>query len=432
MNQHKQVKDMSQLRQDAWTVIKESIRAVLPDSAVRDALNKKTIDKEVTVIAIGKAAWNMARAAKDQLGDKVVRGLVVTKYDHSNGPIPGFEIIEAGHPIPDHNAVAGAGKALEMVSGLTEKDMILLLVSGGGSALFEKPLEGLELEDIMDITDQLLSRGADIVEMNTVRKHLSMVKGGRFAEACKGVEIYVAVLSDVIGDHLDVIASGPAFPDTSTSGDAFRILDKYGITVEDHIREAISIETPKVLQHCESVITGSVTKLCEAAASSCEALGYKPLILSASVDCEAKEAGRMLASLAREAVLSSKSAYKPEAPCAFIAGGETVVHLKGKGKGGRNQEVALSAATGIENLDNVLIFSVGSDGTDGPTEAAGGMVDGGTLERVRQSGILPEVYLEMNDSYHALEASGDLIVTHATGTNVNDLMVVLVGRALQG
>lgn len=420
---------MNALKQDAWTIIRESLQAVLPDSAVMAALNKKDIEKDVTVIAIGKAAWNMAKAAKDQLGDQVVRGLVVTKYEHAKGPIPGFEIIESGHPIPDENSVRGAGKALEIVSQLSaEKDMILLLVSGGGSAIFEKPLEGVELADVMDITDQLLSRGADIVEMNMVRKHLSAVKGGRFAEACKGVEIYVAVLSDVIGDHLDVIASGPAFPDTSTSEDAFKVLEKFGVTVEDHIREAILRETPKTLQHCESVITGSVTKLCESAAEACVKLGYTPYILSTSVDGEAKEAGRMFAAFAREIATGLPGSHKMEAPCALIAGGETVVRLQGKGKGGRNQEVALSAAIGIEGLENVVVFSVGSDGTDGPTDAAGGMVDGGTLGRILEKGIPAEVYLDQNDSYHALEVSGDLIVTNATGTNVNDLMVVLAGK----
>lgn len=421
---------MSALREDAWTIIRESLREVLPDAAVRDALNKKSIDKEVTVIAIGKAAWNMAKAAKDQLGDKVGRGLVVTKYDHAKGPISGFEIIESGHPIPDENSVLGAGRALELVAQLSpDKDMILFLVSGGGSAIFEKPLPGVELADVMDITDQLLSRGADIVEMNRVRKHLSSVKGGRFAEACKGVEIYVAVLSDVIGDPLDAIASGPAFPDTSTSEDALKVLEKYGVTVEPHIREAILVETPKALAYCESVITGSVNKLCEAAANASEKLGYTPLILSTGVDCEAREAGRLLSSIAREIAAGVPGKYKLEAPCALIAGGETVVKLRGKGKGGRNQEVALSAATGMEGLDNVVIFSVGSDGTDGPTEAAGGMVDGATLERILAKGIPAEVYLDQNDSYHALDASGDLIITGATGTNVNDLMVVLVGKA---
>lgn len=420
---------MNALRQDAWTIIRESLQAVLPDSAVKAALNNKMIDKDVTVIAIGKAAWNMAKAAKDQLGDQVVRGLVVTKYEHAKGPIPGFEIIESGHPIPDENSVRGAGRALEMVSQLSaEKDMILFLVSGGGSAIFEKPLEGVELVDVMEITDQLLSRGADIVEMNRVRKHLSAVKGGRFAEACGDVEVYVALLSDVIGDHLDVIASGPAFPDTSTSEDAFMVLEKYGVTVEDHIREAILQETPKALQHCENVITGSVTKLCESAAEACAKLGYTPLILSTSVDGEAKEVGRMLASFAREIATGMLGGYKLEAPCALIAGGETVVRLQGKGKGGRNQEVALSAAIGIEGLDNVVVFSVGSDGTDGPTEAAGGMVDGGTLGRILEKGIPAEVYLDQNDSYHALEAAGDLIITRATGTNVNDLMIVLAGK----
>lgn len=413
---------MNTVKKDALMIIEESIKAVLPEAAVIKALEKKEFTGNIVVIAIGKAAWNMAHATKNTLGDKVLKGIVVTKYEHSKGPIDGFEIIEAGHPIPDENSVKGASRALTLVSNLTEKDHVIFLISGGGSALFEKPMEGVALEDIMDITNQLLSCGADIVEINTIRKHLSAVKGGRFALQCGRANIYSIVLSDVIGDRLDSIASGPAYPDSSTSKEALRIIDKYRLQVSDHLIEVLNLETPKKVDNCETVITGSVSALCEAAARVAEKIGYKSMLLSSTIDCEAKEAGRFMAAIARE-IRRGNASIKP--PCAVIAGGETVVRIAGSGKGGRNQELALSAAMGIEDLEEVIVFSLGSDGTDGPTDAAGGIVDGTTADRMRASNILPEVYLDNNDSYHALKASGDLIITGSTGTNVNDLIVLL-------
>ncbi|MBF7096636.1 glycerate kinase type-2 family protein [Alkalibacter mobilis] len=416
---------MANVREDAMTVIQESIKAVLPDVAVRRALDDKEFNTNVYVIAIGKAAWNMAKATSDALGNKIVKGLIITKYDHSKGDIEKFEIIEAGHPIPDENSAMGAQKALDMVKTLSDKDQVIFLISGGGSALFEKPLEGVSLEDIMDVTDQLLGCGADIVEINTVRKHLSAVKGGRFALACGDAKIYSIILSDVLGDHLDSIASGPAYPDCTTSDQAMDIIEKYGLQIEDHLQKAIMIETPKEINNCESYVTGSVTALCKAAAESAKRLGYKPLILSSSLDCEAKDAGRFMASIIKEAKREKPSEYAPKLPCAIIAGGETVVRIMGKGKGGRNQEAALAAAIEIESITDSVFFSLGSDGTDGPTDAAGGIVDGKSAERIRMTGIMPEVYLDMNDSYTALKAGGDLIITGATGTNVNDVMVAL-------
>jgi hydroxypyruvate reductase len=368
----------------------------------------------------------MAKAASEILGSKIKGGVVVTKYGHSRGPIEGCEIIEAGHPIPDENSILGATKVLELVSGLNPDDQVVFLVSGGGSALFEKPLEGVSLADTMEITNQLLGSGADIIEINTIRKHLSAVKGGRFALQCGGARIFAIVLSDVVGDQLDTIASGPAYPDSTTCAEAFNILKKYNIRLENHLIEALGKETPKIVDNCETVVTGSVTALCEAAANSAQQLGYSPVILSATIDCEAKEMGRFLAAKVKEIKAGEVNSPMPKPPCALIAGGETIVRLTGNGKGGRNQEVALAAALGIEGVENVVVFSVGSDGTDGPTEAAGGMVDGQSMARMRARSIVPEESLANNDSYHALEASGDLILTGPTGTNVNDLMVVLV------
>lgn len=414
------------LRADATVIIQESIRAVLPDDSVVNALKNQDFEKDISIVAVGKAAWNMAQSAKEYLGDQVKQGIVITKYQHSKGNIETLDIIEAGHPIPDQNAILGGTKILDMVSKLSKKDLILFLVSGGGSALFEKPMEGVTLQDIMGITDQLLANGADITEINTVRKHLSQVKGGRFAEACIGIEIYVLVLSDVIGDRLDVIASGPSYPDTSTSEEALSIMKKFDINIEPRIKKVVEIETPKVVNNCKSHIIGSVSKLCEAAASKCRELGYNPMIMSTSIDCEAKEAGSFLSSIARDVVNHTCPEYMPPRPCAFILGGETIVHLNGRGKGGRNQEIALAAAMGIEDIEGVVIFSVGSDGTDGPTDAAGGLVDGGTMKRIKQHCGCPENFLEENNSYNALKISQDLVITGATGTNVNDLMVILI------
>lgn len=415
---------MNEVRKDALMIIKASIKAVLPDATVINALEKKNFTGNIVVIAIGKAAWNMANAAKKALGNKILKGIVVTKYGHSRGQLEGFEIIEAGHPIPDKNSIKGACQALKLVQNLTEKDNVIFLISGGGSALFEKPMDGVTLEDIISLTNELLRCGADIVEINAIRKHLSSVKGGKFAAQCKA-KIYTIVLSDVIGDHLDVIASGPAYPDSSTSEEALKIIEKYKLHISDNVREAMKKETPKQIDNCETVVAGNVSLLCVSAAQVAEKLGYLPVVISSSVDCEAKEAGKFMASIARKIKIDGNSKLFLKPPCAVIAGGETVVHISGKGKGGRNQELALSAAAGIKDLKDVIIFSLGSDGTDGPTDAAGGIVDGTTYMRINTSEMSLEDYLSNNDSYNALKASGDLIVTGPTGTNVNDLMVLL-------
>ncbi|WP_312653802.1 glycerate kinase [Proteiniclasticum sp.] len=411
------------ISRDARGIIDQSIKSVKPDAAVISALEDRFFGGKVVIIAIGKAAFNMADAAYGILADQVTGGVVITKYGHAEGTIGNLDIVEAGHPIVDHNSVKGTKKVLEVTEKLGEKDHVIFLVSGGGSALFELPMEGVELEEIMDITDQLLKSGADIVEINTVRKHLSKVKGGKFAEHCRNTNILSIVLSDVIGDPLDAIASGPAYKDSSTSAEALDILRQYQIMVEPHILDVLKTETPKDVRNCETVIAGSVTALCRAAEEAASEKGYTPYLLSSTIDCEAREAGRFFSAIARE-IRNGTSSFK--APCAIIAGGETVVKIKGSGLGGRNQELALSCAQGIEGLRDTLFFSVGSDGTDGPTDAAGGIVDGETAAKLRDSGIPLEIYLDNNDSYHALDRANGLIMTGPTGTNVNDLMVLLV------
>lgn len=406
----------NELHQKAMDIINDSIESVKPDEAVRRAL-KAFAPKggRVLLVAAGKAAWQMAHAAVEALG-RVDGGVVVTKYDHVKGEILGVKCYEAGHPVPDENSFAATERALELVHGLTEKDTVLFLLSGGGSALFEKPLiPGAELQGI---TNQLLASGADIVEMNTIRKRLSAVKGGRFAQACAPAKVFSIVLSDILGDPLDMIASGPAVPDSSTCAQALAIAEKYHLNLSEQVKTLLAQETPKVLDNVTTQITGSVRELCAAAAEACRELGYEPILLTDRLCCEAKEAGSFLGSIACTNAGQGKK-------LAFIAGGETVVHLTGKGQGGRNQELALAAAPALAG-QNAAVFSVGSDGTDGPTDAAGGYVDGDTAAALAEKGWNVFDTLQNNDAYHALQAVEGLIITGATGTNVNDVAVALV------
>ncbi|MDY6400054.1 MAG: glycerate kinase [Synergistales bacterium] len=418
---------MHDMKQDMREIIDRAIKAVLPEAAVKEALKREDFlarkqKGRLIVASIGKAAWRMAKAASDILGSEI-SGAVVTKYEHSMGEIKGLEIFEAGHPVLDENTLKGTQELLKHVKNLNEDDTVLFLVSGGGSALFELPAEGVTLADMKDITSQLLSCGADIVEINTIRKHLSSVKGGRFAQLCAPAHVFMVVLSDVLGDRLDSIASGPAWPDSSTSEEALAIVKKYDLKVKPELMKVLSAETPKKLDNVTAVITGSVTALCEAACEIAKSKGYNPLVLTTTMTCEAREAGSFVASVAREV----KNSGRPvKAPCALIAGGETVVHLTGHGRGGRNQEFALAAAENISGVDGIVIASLGSDGTDGPTDAAGGIVDGKTAAILKSKGINISDVLKENDAYHALKAADALLMTGPTGTNVNDVAIALI------
>lgn len=405
------------MRALADRIVASSIRAVQPDDAVARALKGVSFPGRVILVAAGKAAWQMAKAARDCLGDRIEKGIVVTKYGHVKGALPGIDCREAGHPVPDENSFQATQAAIDLVSGLTERDTVLFLLSGGGSALFEKPkVSGAELQDI---TEQLLACGADIVEINTIRKRLSMVKGGRFAEICAPAKVFSVVLSDILGDPLDMIASGPAVPDTSTCAQAEAIAEKYHLRLSEEAEKCLHTETPKQLDNVTTQITGSVRELCAAAGTECEKLGYTPILLTDQLCCQAKEAGSFLGTIARTHAGKGKK-------LAFLAGGETVVHLTGKGKGGRNQELALAAAPHLGGLKGVCVFSVGSDGTDGPTDAAGGYADGTTNAALASQGLSVYAVLQDNDAYHALEKVGGLIITGPTGTNVNDVAVALV------
>lgn len=405
------------LRSEANQIISASLRAVMPGEAVRRALAGFHSQGKTILIAAGKAAWSMAKAAAEVL-DGIDGGLVITKYGHVGGEIPGLACREAGHPVPDNNGFRAAGEALELVQGLTERDTVLFLLSGGGSALFEQPL--VPAGELQEITKQLLACGADITEINAVRKRLSGVKGGRFALACAPARVFSIVLSDVLGGPLDVIASGPACPDPSTCAQAQAAVRKYGLRLSPHALSLLAVETPKALPNASATVTGSVGALCASAAKACADLGYQPVLLTDHLDCEAREAGRFLADVVRTHAGRGR-------PLAFLAGGETVVRLTGNGMGGRNQELALAAAPGIAGIPNGAVFSVGSDGTDGPTDAAGGYVDGDSGAALQAAGWDVYETLRENDAYHALQAVDGLIITGPTGTNVNDVAVALIG-----
>lgn len=411
---------MSKIREDADKIVQAALAAALPDAAVKRALEGRDFGPgRLVLVAAGKAAWQMAAAACGILGERLDAGIVVTKYGHVKGPIPGVECCEAGHPVPDENSFAATQKAIGLVSGLTEQDTVLFLLSGGGSALFEKPL--IPAEQLEDITRQLLGCGASIVEINTLRKRLSAVKGGRFARLCRPAKVFSVVLSDIIGDPLDMIASGPAYPDSSTCAQAKAIVERYGLRLSDEARALLEQETPKELDNVETQITGSVRQLCAAAETVCRQLGYEPVVLTDQLCCTARDAGSFLGAIARTHNDTQKS-------LAFIAGGETVVQLTGKGLGGRNQEIALAAAPLLAGLDRAAVFSVGSDGTDGPTDAAGGYCDQESLAALAAAGWDVPATLADNDAYHALAAVNGLIITGPTGTNVNDLTVLLLDR----
>lgn len=407
------------LHEDALHIVTSAIDAVKPDAAVRRALQGATFPGRVFLVAVGKAGWQMAHTALQCLPTPPAQGIVVTKYGHVSTDLPGICCLEAGHPVLDENSFAATQAVLDMTADLSPADTVLFLLSGGGSALFEKPLvPGAELQVI---TRQLLACGADIVEMNTIRKRLSAVKGGRFAAHCAPAKVQTIVLSDILGDPPDMIASGPAAPDLSCCDEALKIAEKYDLQLSPAARTCLGTETPRHLDNVQMQIIGSVRELCAAAAAQCRALGYEPLYLTDRLNCEAREAGRFLAAIARSHANDGKK-------LAFIAGGETVVRLTGSGLGGRNQEIALAAAENLSGLSNAAVISVGSDGTDGPTDAAGGYADGGTQAALAAAGWNIADALRQNDAYHALQSVNGLVHTGPTGTNVNDVAIALVGE----
>ncbi len=437
------------LRQAALGIFNAAVRAVDPGEAIRRHLTREglrlrigreTVDLgkvgEIVVVGCGKAAGPMAAAVEEIVGDRIGRGIVVTKYGHVQ-PTRIIRIHEAGHPVPDDAGIAGGQAVLDHVRGLGFDDLVIVLISGGGSALTPAPVEGITLAEKQALTKALLACGADIREMNTVRKHISRFKGGQLARAAQPARVVTLILSDIVGDPLDAIASGPTVPDPTTYADALSILDKYRIRGEipAAIRDRLEAgargevsETPKpenpLFARVSNLIVGSNIQALQAAQSEARALGLTPMILSSSIEGETREIARMHAALARE-VRTSGNPLPP--PACLISGGETTVTLRGSGKGGRNQEFVLAAAVDIAGLPQTVILSAGTDGTDGPTDAAGAIADGDTCAQALAVGLSPRKALDANDAYPLFEKLGDLILTGPTKTNVMDVRLVLVG-----
>jgi len=437
------------LRQHALAVFQAALKAVDPVEAIYRYV--KVVDDtlqvgehefafnnydRILVAGAGKAGAPMARALEDLLGDRIADGVIVVKEGHGL-PLTQVRIHEASHPVPDKRGIKGAEEILSLVKDAGERDLVLCLISGGGSALLVAPAEGVTLEDKQEVTRLLLACGADIHEINTIRKHLSRAKGGGLARFAYPATVVSLILSDVVGDDLNVIASGPAVPDTSTFDDTRQVLEKYDIRdrVPPSVQKRIDAglngdieDTPKagdtVFERCFSVLVGTNIQALKAAGSKAEKLGYQTLILSSTVEGEAREVVKVLTAIAREI---QGSANPLSAPACILCGGETTVTIQGEGKGGRNQEFALASALMIDGMPDVVVLAGGTDGNDGPTDAAGAIADGSTLARARARGLDPLDYLRRNDSYHFFQPLDDLVITGPTRTNVMDVYMVLVG-----
>ena len=425
------------------SVLRAALDAVEPGNAVRRHLSVRgdhllvgehqyllSEYSRVVVVGAGKASAPMAAAVEDVLEARIrVEGSVTVRYGHA-APTRHVHIREAGHPMPDQAGVDATREIVDLLQRTSASDLVVCVISGGGSALLTLPAEGISLEDLQRTTDSLLRCGATINEINVVRKHLDSVKGGGLARLASPSPVITLVLSDVVGNPLDAIASGPTVADTSTFADAAAVFERYSLwsqlprSVVERIRAARE-ETPKpgdpLFERTQTVVVGSNLLACEAAARAAAEDGFSTLILSTYVEGEAREAGRVLAGVVREV---NASGHPLKRPCCIVAGGETTVTIRGNGRGGRNQELALSAAFALQGVPSVLLASIGTDGSDGPTDAAGAWVDGSTLERARGLGLDAAGALAANDSYRFFDGLGDLIRTGPTNTNVNDLYLL--------
>jgi hydroxypyruvate reductase len=451
-------------RRDVLAIFKAGLAAADPAEAVRRHVVRRgrrlrlgdySCDlnkvRNIFVVGAGKASARMAGALEEILGDRIAGGWINIKAagshnshashsSHGNdgsygnyGRLRRIHVHEAGHPIPDEAGLRGAREIVKILESAGEGDLVLLCLSGGGSALMPLPVAGVSLADKQAVTQALLAAGADIREINTVRKHLSQLKGGQFARAAQPAEVVALILSDVVGDPLDVIASGPSAPDNSTFGDALAVLSKYGLesrvprSVLEHLRAGSAgakPETPKpgdpIFAKVRNLVIANNAASIAACARKARALGYRPLVLSSTIEGEAREVARVLVAITRETLTRGK-------PACLICGGETTVTLRGKGLGGRNQEFALAAAIAARGLEGVSILAGGSDGTDGPTDAAGAFADGATCARAEKLGLDAADFLARHDSWHFFQPLGDLLITGPTGTNVMDLYLLLVG-----
>jgi glycerate-2-kinase len=439
---------LPELRQNARQIWEAALEAANPATCLKKNLRihdkrlsvgdkELQIDGKLIVIGAGKAASRMAQVAEELLDDRITSGLVVTKHGHGL-PLRRIRQIEAGHPIPDAAGVGAVGEMLGLLKGLKAEDIVLCLLSGGGSALWPAPAEGITLEQKQEMTALLLRAGATILELNAVRKHLSAIKGGQLAARAAPARVVSLIMSDVIGDPLDFIASGPTAPDTTSFPEALSIIRKYGVAVPEAVIERLEAgargqipDTPKpgapVFRNVDNLIIANNRLLVDAAAARASSLGFKALVLGTEVEGEAKDVGGFFAAIAREI---GRTGNPVAAPACVLSAGETTVSVRGRGLGGRNQEMALAWAIAMASrpVPGACCFaSVATDGTDGPTDAAGGLVDPQTSQRAVDLGLVPSRYLQDNDSFNVLKATGDLIVTGPTQTNLMDLQILLVG-----
>jgi hydroxypyruvate reductase len=439
---------LDNLRADARSIFAAGLESADPFAAVARILELRndclwvgdrtyelSAVQNIFVVGCGKAAARMALAVQALLGERLVGGVIVVKHGHQL-PIERIKVIEAGHPIPDEAGLGGARQVMDLARRCGKNDLLFFLVSGGGSALLPYPAAGLSLEDKRRTTEVLLRSGAKIQEVNAVRKHISQIKGGRLARLAAPATLVTLVLSDVINDSLEAIASGPTVPDRSTYGDCLRIIKHYDVerlippVVVDFLERGANgqiAETPKpsdtVFRDTQNIIVGGNRLALAAAQHRAEALGYHTLVLSDELEGESRIVAKSHSDLVKEFLRTKTAARRPSC---LLSGGETTVTVRGDGLGGRNQEFSLAAAIEIAGIDGVVILSGGTDGADGPTDAAGGIVDGSTINRGRAKNLDAAVFLAKNDSYHFLQATEDLLVTGPTLTNVMDLQITLI------
>lgn len=441
MNSHDLRKDASDIFQHAisavnpYTVVKKSFMLSGRGLIIKDGEYNMEDFNRIIVIGAGKAAAPMARAVEDMLSDRITSGLVITKYGHAE-QLNRIMVREAGHPLPDEAGLAASEELIDLVSDLDRETLVIMLLSGGGSALLCSPSNGLTLQDKIETTRLLLNAGADIHDLNAVRKHISRVKGGGLAAMAYPACIITLILSDVIGNQLDVIASGPTAPDETTYQDAISVIERYSLCdlipksvigrLEKGAKGGLA-ETPKNgdvrLGRVRNIIIGDIRQALGAAEARAAALGYRTLVLTSLLTGEARETARLFPAIAREIIDTSRPIGSP---ACILSGGETTVTVRGDGMGGRNQEMALSAAIRLNGIHSALFLSAGTDGTDGPTDAAGAFADGSTVERARRLGMNPYEYLDTNDSYNLFKRIGDLFITGPTKTNVMDIQILLV------
>jgi len=442
-------KTLEKLRKDARKIFMAGVERVEPARAVKSfvhlkestlTVNMREYDlnqiENIYIVGAGKAAAPMALAVEEILGNWINEGLINTKYGHGLS-LNRIELKEAGHPLPDEAGMRGAEAMLSLIEKAKDEDLIICLISGGGSALLPLPAQGISLEEKQEATSLLMGCGATIQEINAIRKHISRIKGGRLAEASWPAGLVTLILSDVVGDPLDVIASGPTVPDESTFADCLAIVKKYKLesrvspSIRNHLHEGAAgrrQDTPKPGNVCftrtQNVIIGSNIQAIGASASEARQLGYHPLILSSLIEGETRQVAKVHAAIAKEVIRTGNPITRP---ACLISGGETTVTLRGEGRGGRNQEFVLAAALEMKDLKMTVILSGGTDGSDGPTDAAGALADGNTIRRSWMKGMDPAAYLDRNDSYNFFLKLGDLLITGPTRTNVMDLRIIILG-----